>query len=42
MEISFDIKCGRKMLDAAHEADIQFAAEVFIVIGWLNRQYLIG
>ena len=42
MEISFDIKDWRKMLDAAHEAVIQFAAKVFIIVGRLNRQYLIG
>jgi hypothetical protein len=42
MEISFDTKGWRKMLDAAHEAVIQFAAKVFIIVRRLNRQYLIG
>lgn len=42
MEISFDIKGWRKMLDAAHEAIIQFVAKVFIIVRLLNRQYLIG
>lgn len=42
MEISFDIKDWRKMLDAAHEAVIQFVGKVFIIVRRLNRQYLIG
>lgn len=42
MEISFDIKDWRKMLDAANEAVIQFAAKVFFIVRRLNRQYLIG
>lgn len=42
MEISFDIKDWRKMLDAAHQAVIQFVGKVFIIVRRLNRQYLIG
>lgn len=42
MEISFDIKDWRKVLDAAHEAVIQFVGKVFIIVRRLNRQYLIG